>query len=187
MATIQMLLKNWHMNYKIKKGKRLSRSTGGNFLVFLFLGVVSFFMAIPLFYAVIQAFKPLDEIFAYPPRFFVRNPTFNNFVIVFQLAQNLWVPFSRYVFNSLFISIVGTATYVIIASLAAYPLAKHKFPGKGFIIALVIWSLLFRPEVTGVAQYIVISKLGMVDTYFAILLPALAGTFGVFLMKQFIL
>lgn len=178
-------LKEIKLNFKAKRKKRLSRSIGGNFLVILFLAVVGFFMAIPLFYAIIQAFKPLDEIFAYPPRFFVRNPTFNNFIIVYQLAQNLWVPFTRYLFNSLFISITGTGAYIIIASLAAYPLSKHQFPGKTLIVSIVVWALLFRPEVTGVAQYIVISRLGMIDTYLAILFPALAGTFGVFLMRQF--
>lgn len=170
---------------RVRSGKMLSRSHGGNFLVFLFLAVISFFMAIPLFYAIIQAFKPMEEIFAWPPRFFVRHPTFNNFIVVFQLAGNLWVPFSRYVFNSVFVSAVGTFVYVIVASLAAYPLSKHKFPGKSLLLLLVVWALLFRPEVTGVAQYIVISKLGMINTYWSILLPALASTFGVFLMKQF--
>lgn len=85
----------------------------------------------PIFYSVIQAFKPLNEIFAYPPRFFVRNPTLDNFRQVFQLADNLSVPFARYLSNSIFISVVGTAFYVILASLAAYPLAKGRFPGIG--------------------------------------------------------
>ena len=74
---------------------------------------------------------------------------------------------------------------MIIASAAAFPLSKHRFPGKAVITAVIIWALLFRPEVTGVAQYIIISGLGMIDTYWSILLPPLAGTFGVFLMMQF--
>jgi len=179
------IINEWLSEIRAGRRKRLSRSVGGNILVFIFLAGISAFMAIPLFYAIVQAFKPLNEIFAYPPRFFVREPTLQNFIIVYQLAQNLWVPFSRYLFNSLFVSVAGTAAYILVASLAAYPLAKHDFPGKGILLSLVVWSLLFRPEVTGVAQYIVISRLNMIDTYFAILLPALAGTFGIFLMKQF--
>lgn len=163
----------------------LSRSKGGNLLVFLFLAVMCFFMVIPLFYAVIQAFKPLDEIFAYPPRFFVKNPTFNNFIDVYQLAQNLWVPFSRYLFNSVFVSGVGTFAYIIVAAMAAYPLSKHKFPGKKWISLLIVWALLFRPEITGVAQYVVISKLHMINSSTSIIFPALASTFGVFLLIQF--
>lgn len=168
-----------------KSGVMLSRSRGGSALLLLFLLVIAGFMFVPLFYAVIQAFKPMEEILAFPPRFFVRRPTLNNFVLVFQLAGNLWVPFSRYLFNSVYVSFLGTAAYIIIASLAAYPLSKHHFPGKSALLLLVVWALLFRPEVTGVAQYIVISELGLINTNGSIILPALASTLGVFLMKQF--
>lgn len=165
--------------------KRISRSLGGNMAILLMLAIVSLFMVIPLFYAVIQAFKPIDEIFAYPPRFFVRRPTLNNFTVVFELCGNLWVPFSRYTFNSLFVSIVGTLGYVVIASMMAYPLAKMKFRGQKVIGLVIVWALLFRPEVLGVPQYLIISKLHMLNTFWSLLLPAMSGTFGVFLMKQF--
>lgn len=168
-----------------KSGTRLSRSIGGDLAVILFLAIISVFMAIPLVYAIIQSVKPLEEIFAYPPKFFVKNPTFDNFISVYQLTQNLWVPLSRYLFNSLFISVVGTGVYVIIAAMTAYPLSKHRFPGKMLINLLVVWALLFRSEVTSVAQYIIISGLSMIDTYWSMLLPPLASTFGVFLMMQF--
>jgi ABC-type glycerol-3-phosphate transport system permease component len=105
--------------------------------------------------------------------------------MMLQLTQNMWVPFQRYLFNSFFISTVGTAVYIVIASLAAFPLAKHKFPGSVLYFQIVVWAILFRPEVTGIPQYIIISKLGMVNTYFAVILPVLAGSFGVFLMRQF--
>jgi ABC-type glycerol-3-phosphate transport system permease component len=170
---------------KGKTGRMLSRSVGGNILLFLLLLSVSLFMFIPLFYAAVQAFKPMEEIFAFPPKFFVKNPTLNNFLSVFQLAGNLWVPFSRYVFNSVFVSAFGTALYILVASLAAYPLSKHAFPGRSVLLLLVVWAMLFRPEVTGVAQYIVISKLHLINSNGSIILPALASTFGVFLMKQF--
>ena len=167
----------------IKNGAKskvtLSRSFGGTLVIFIFLIIVGVFMALPIVYSVIQSIKPLDEIFAYPPKFF------DNYIQVYQLCQNLWVPLSRYLFNSLFISGVGTFVYVIIASMAAFPLSKHKFPAKTFISLLIIWALLFRPEVTGVAQYMIISGMGMIDTYWSMLLPPLAGTFGVFLMMQF--
>ena len=95
------------------------------------------------------------------------------------------MPLSRYVFNSLFIAGAGTFVYVILASMAAFPLSKHKFPGKALIAALIVWALLFRSEVTGISQYIIISGMGMINTYWALLLPPLANTFGVFLMMQF--
>lgn len=173
---------------KIKREKSrvtLSRSFGGTFAIFLFLLIIGVFMALPIVYSLVQSVKPLEEIFAYPPKFFVKHPTVDNYIQVYQLCQNLWVPLSRYCFNSLFISVVGTSVYVIIASMAAFPLSKHKFPGKLIVTAGIIWALLFRPEVTGVAQYIIISGLGMINTYWSMLLPPLAGTFGVFLMMQF--
>lgn len=171
--------------FKDRKKVRLSRSFGGTFAIFMFLVIIGVFMALPIVYSIVQSIKPLEEIFAYPPKFFVKNPTFDNYVQVYQLCQNLWVPLSRYVFNSLFISVLGTVVYVFIASMAAFPLSKHNFPGKVIISLVIVWALLFRPEVTGVAQYIIISKLNMINTYWSMFLPPLAGTFGVFLMMQF--
>lgn len=178
-------MKNILKSRRDNKRVRLSRSSGGTFTIFIFLVIIGTFMALPIVYSIVQSIKPLEEIFAYPPKFFVKNPTVDNYIQVYQLCQNLWVPLSRYVFNSLFISVVGTFVYVIIASMAAFPLSKHNFPGKVFISLLIVWALLFRPEVTGVAQYIIISKLNMINTYWSMLLPPLAGTFGVFLMMQF--
>ena len=142
-------------------------------------------MALPLYYSIIQSLKPIDELFAYPPRFFVKNPTLSNYKWAIKLAESSWVPFSRYLVNSIFISVVGTSVSVIISCLAAYPLAKTKVPGKGILTGLVVWMLLFSGEVTNIPRYIVVAKLGMIDTYWAILLPTFAGSFGVFLMRQF--
>lgn len=174
------------MKIKIRlKSSKLSRSTYGNALVFVFLAVVALFMALPAIYSIVQSLKPIEELFAFPPKFFVRNPTFSNYQRAIRLAASSWVPFSRYLSNSIFVSVTGTAAYVIIASLAAYPLAKTNIPGAKLISTLVVWMLLFSAEVTMIPRYVVISTLGIIDTYLAILLPVLAGSFGVFLMKQF--
>ncbi len=176
------------MNIKkinIKLKHKLSRSAGGNFAVLLFLIIVAAFMALPAYYSIIQSLKPIEELFAYPPKFFVRNPTFSNYKFAIRLAGSSWVPFSRYLVNSIFVTVVGTGLYVIIASLAAYPLAKSKVPGVKFLSALVVWTLLFSDQVTAIPRYVVVAGLGMIDTYFAILIPAMAGSFGVFLMRQF--
>lgn len=164
----------------------LSRSRVGNFGIFIFMLAISAFMVLPLLYSVIQAFKPIDEIFAYPPRFFVKHPTAQNFRDAFTLAGNLWVPFSRYAFNSLLVSIGGTSLYVIVASLAAYPLAKGRFRGKATLSRLIVWTMMFSAEVLVIPRYIIVSMFGMVDTYFAVILPALSATMGVFLIRQFI-
>ena len=168
------------------KTVRLSRSKAGDIGVFIFLLLICAFMILPMLYSVIQAFKPLDELFLYPPRFFVRNPTTQNFSDVFYLTESLEVPCLRYVFNSVFITVAGTAIYIILASAAGYALGKGTFKGKSALSALVVWALLFRPEVTAIPQYVIVSKLGMVNTYWALILPALASTMGVFLIRQFV-
>ena len=168
------------------KTVRLSRSKAGDIGVFIFLLLICAFMILPMLYSVIQAFKPLDELFLYPPSFFVRNPTTQNFSDVFYLTESLEVPFLRYVFNSVFITVAGTAIYIILASAAGYALGKGTFKGKSALSALVVWALLFRPEVTAIPQYVIVSKLGMVNTYWALILPALASTMGVFLIRQFV-
>ena len=168
------------------KTVRLSRSKAGDIGVFIFLLLICAFMILPMLYSVIQAFKPLDELLLYPPRFFVRNPTTQNFSDVFYLTESLEVPFLRYVFNSVFITVAGTAIYIILASAAGYALGKGTFKGKSALSALVVWALLFRPEVTAIPQYVIVSKLGMVNTYWALILPALASTMGVFLIRQFV-
>ncbi len=171
---------------KYNPRKRLSRSRFGNFMVLICLALFSAFMILPLVYAVVQSLKPMEEIFAFPPKFYVRNPTFDNFKQMFKLANNLSVPFLRYLSNSLFVSVITTALYVVVASLAAYPLAKANYKGVKIISRLIVVAMLFRGEVTAIPRYIIIAKLGMIDTYWSIIIPALAATMGVYLVQQFI-
>ncbi len=170
---------------RLKKTRRVNRSEGGNILVFLMLLILGGFMLLPVVYTVVQAFKPMEELFLFPPRFTVSNPTVKNFKLIGQLVDNLWVPFSRYTFNSVFVSVAGTAGNVIIASMAAYPLAKNDFPGKKVLFKIVTVALLFSGGVLSLAQYIIMAKLHMINTYWALILPSVATPMGLFLMKQF--
>ena len=170
---------------RLKPRRRLSRSVAGNVLLLVFILAVGFVMALPLVYTVVTAFKPINELFLYPPRFFVQHPTGDNFVQMMSIVNNSWVPFSRYLFNSISVALLGTAAYIVIASLAAFPLAKHNFPGRKAFSSLLVWAILFRSEVTSIAVYIILARLGMINTYWSLLLPTLAGSFGVFLMQQF--
>jgi putative chitobiose transport system permease protein len=164
---------------------RISRSFGGNAAVFAFLAAMGVFMALPLVYIVVNSFKPINELFLYPPRFFVQRPTLDNFLELFQLSQNTWVPFNRYLFNSLFIAVGGTLFYIYIASMAGFVLAKYRIPGVALYLQVVIWAMLFRPEVMGIPQYIIITRLGLLNSYLSIILPAAASSMGVFMMRQF--
>ena len=168
-----------------KKKKRINRSRGGDIALFVFLCLFGSFSALPLILTVSNAFKPLDEIFLYPPRFFVKNPTLDNFSDLINALGSSLVPFSRYFFNTIMVTIVGTVGHIIIASMCAYPLAKYKVPGGALISGLVVYSLMFPSSVTSIPNYIVLNFLGLIDTYWSVILPAFAYSMGLFLMKQF--
>jgi ABC-type glycerol-3-phosphate transport system permease component len=165
--------------------KRLNRSLGGDIFSITILALFGSFMVLPMIYAISNAFKPLDELFMFPPRFFVRNPTLDNFRDLFLLMAQSWVPFSRYIFNTLFITAAGTAGHVVVASMAAYALEKHKFPGSKIFFSIVVTSLMFSTVVTAIPNYLVMAKLKWLDTYLALIVPAFGYSLGLFLMKQF--
>lgn len=172
-------------NKPAKKYRSLNRSLGGDIGVYIFLTFVGIFMSIPLVYAIVQSLKPLDELFMFPPRLYVVNPTGKNFGDLFRLMGTSWVPFSRYIFNTMFYSVAGTAGNVMLSSLAAYAISKIKFPGRNFLFQMIVYSLMFNATVTGITNFITMSALGMVDTIFAIIIPAWCTTFGLYLMRQF--
>lgn len=173
-------------NKKVKSKKLyLNRSRGGNFVIFLFLALVGIFMALPLVYAISSSLKPLSELWIYPPKFFVQNPTLSNFKDIFSLMSDSWVPFSRYLANTLTVAILGTGGHVIISSLCAYALAKHNFPGKELIFKTVVLSLMFSTAVTGVPSFLIMAKMKLIDSLWSMILPAFCSSLGLYLMKQF--
>ena len=165
---------------------RINRSRGGNIASLLMLILLGTFMLLPLIFVASNAFKPLDELFIYPPRLFVRHPTTDNFNDLMVIMAQSWVPFSRYVFNTLFLTAMGTLGHLLLTSMAAYALARHQFPGSRLIFSTIVLSLMFTPAVTGIPVYILISKLHLLDTYAAVLLPAMQYSLGLYLMKQFL-
>jgi len=171
---------------KLVGGRRLNRSYGGDAFIFTILAIFGLFFAYPLVYAINNAFKPLNEIFLFPPRLFVRRPTMNNFQDLFILMSKSWVTFSRYIFNTVFITAVGTAGLIIVASMGAFVVSKYKFPGSKIFFQGVIITLMFSGYVTAIPNYLVMTRLGWVDTYLAVIIPAFAMPMGFFLLKQFI-
>ncbi len=163
----------------------LNRSAGGDAGIFFFLTIMGIFMFLPMYYTVIQALKPLDELWAFPPKFYVSSPTLKNFKDLFRLMNTSWVPFSRYLFNTVIISIGGTFGNLALSSLAAYVLSKMKFPGKNWMFQLIVTSLMFNAVAGSIANFIIMSTIGWVDTLWAIIVPAWGSTLGLYLMKQF--
>lgn len=165
--------------------KRFTRSRAGNFFYMLFLITMGSFSVLPLVYCIVTSFKPLDEILVFPPKFFVSRPTLENYLALPGLLSNLKIPLSRYVFNSLFVTIVSTILYVFVATMAAFALSKSKIKHKNKIFLLVQFALLFNGYVLALPQYLIFSSLKMIDTYQVMILPYVASSMGVFLMKQY--
>ena len=176
------------MSKKLRTRKHkvvLNRSAGGDAGITIVLAILGAFMFLPMIYVIMQSLKPLDELWMFPPRFYVVNPTFKNYRDLFMLMNTSWVPFSRYIFNTIFTSVTGTLGNLFCSSLAAYAMAKIKFPGGKTMFKTVRTSLMFHSTVTGITSFIIMTALGLLDTYWAIIIPAWASSLGLYLMKQF--
>ena len=163
----------------------LNRSVGGDAGIFTFLIIMGAFMFLPMVYVVMQSLKPLDELWMFPPRFYVVHPTLKNFQDLFTLLSDSWVPFSRYIFNTVFITFMGTFGNLLFSSLAAYAVSKIPFPGRKGMFWLIQRSLMFTSTVTAIANFITLSTLGLMDNPFALIIPAWGSSMGLYLMKQF--
>lgn len=160
-------------------------SRGGDIAIFILLALVGIFMLFPIYFSFIQSIKPVEELFLFPPKMYVQRPTTQSFEDMLKVAGGMDVPFSRYVFNSVFVSVVVTVAQLLFASSAAYVLAKVKAPGIRAMNKVIEVALLFTSSVTYIVQYIVMANMGLIDTYFALTLPYIATPMGLFLMKQF--
>ena len=170
---------------KLIKRRKPNRSIAGDFFLYLFLVLVAVVMAFPIVYAVSNALKPLDELFKFPPKILAQNPTMDNFSDLFVTMGKSWVSFSRYLFNTVFITFAGTFGHLIVASMGAFVLAKYDFPGNRTFFKLVTVAMMFTGYVTQIPNYLILNKLGWIDTYWSIIIPAFASPIGLFLMKQF--
>ena len=163
----------------------LNRSAGGDAGITALLVILGVLMFIPMYFSVMTSLKPLDELWIFPPKFYVINPTFKNYADLFKLMNTSWVPFSRYIFNTVLITVAGTFGNLCLGSLAAYALSKIPFPGRKTIFQMIVLSLMFVSTVTGIANFITFSLLGLIDNHLALILPACCSTLGLYLMKQF--
>lgn len=172
------------VHVKKAKGKHINGSLAGDICIFILLALLGTFMIFPLYYSIIQSFKPISELFVFPPKLYVISPTGENFANLFKVAGNLWVPFSRYVFNSVFITICITILHVVCVCNCAFCLSKCRFPGYNFLNQLIVTALLFTSTATWIMQFVVMAKLGFINTYWALILPSVATPMGLYLMRQ---
>ncbi|RKP53080.1 carbohydrate ABC transporter permease [Cohnella endophytica] len=165
---------------------RLRRITFFDFALVLGFTALAAFMSLPIIFILNHAFKPTNELFLFPPRFFVQNPTFSNFEQLFLHATNATVPFSRYVFNSVVVVTMTLVSVIVVSTMAAYVLAKYRFHFKQIILSMITLSLMFAPETVGIPRYLIISGIHLNNTYLGHVLPALASPIAVFMLVGFI-
>lgn len=170
------------MNKIIRFLKKLTFAEVSKYIIMTAL--VGFF-ALPLVYMISTAFKPYDELFLYPPRFLVRNPTMDNIRDLLAALSSIDVPFSRYMLNSIMVTSMVVISTVLICGLCSYGLVIHKPKGSGFILSLIIAALMFSPHVTQIPSYLVVNDLGLINTYAALIIPKIAVAYNLFLMERF--
>ena len=170
---------------KVSQYKRYTRSRVGNVFYFTFLVLAGAYSVLPLIYCVCTSFKPLDELLIFPPRFFVHRPTIENYTSLPMLLEKLRVPFTRYLFNSVFIAIVTVFFHILVASLSAFTFSKSKLKGKTIFFLIVQFSLLYNATTLAIPQYLIFTKMNIIDTLWVYILPAIPSSMGVFLMKQY--
>jgi ABC-type glycerol-3-phosphate transport system permease component len=147
---------------------------------------LALFMMLPIVFILFHAFKPFNELFAFPPRFFVQRPTFDNFRDLFWVTSSSGIPFSRFVFNSLVVTLSVMFLSVLMSALAAYAFSKMKFKMRASLFEVNTVALMFVPIAVQIPRYLVVDKSGIINTYAAHILPLLAMPIGLFLLKQFI-
>lgn len=167
-----------------EKRKKINGSVGGDVCIFLFLAILGIFMVFPIYYSVVQSLKPVEELFVFPPKLYVLNPTSKNFHDMFKVAAEYTVPLSRYIFNSVFTTIVICVFNVFVTCMAAFVLAKCKFPGDKILNKVIVIALLFQSQATWIMQFLVYSKIHIIDTYFVLILPYIATAMNLYLMRQ---
>ncbi|MCD7958964.1 MAG: carbohydrate ABC transporter permease [Ruminococcus sp.] len=183
MASIAKKEKVYGTHLKVST-KHAGHKVGGTIGIFIFLLILALFMALPIYLAVVMSLKPVQELFVFPPKLYVIDPTLSNFTTMFRMCSDLWVPFSRYVFNSVFVTLVVTVFQVLFSAMAAFCMAKVRFPGAKALNSIIVISLLYQSNVIYIMQYIVLAQLGMIDTYMALIFPCLAAPMNLYLMRQ---
>lgn len=167
------------------KSKRLNRSIWGNGLSIALLIFLGAFMLLPLVYTIASSIKPVEEFYVFPPKLYAVNPTFNNFMDLWDIMANLRVPLFRYIYNTFFTALIGTIFSVVFGIMGAYVLSKHTFPGQKAVNRIIVVALLYTGNILAVPRYLIISKLAWLDTPLAVLAPILASTMSIFLLRQF--
>lgn len=168
-----------------KRHKHVNRSPVVTAFLFIFVMLLGAIMALPLVLIISNSLKPVDELWIFPPKLLPSSPTFDNFRDMKEVMSSSLVPFTRYFFNTIMITILGSAGHIVLASMCAFVVAKKRFPGRMLLFTVIELSLMFNGTVTAIPNYLVLSFFHWIDTYWAIIIPSFGASLGLYLMKQF--
>ena len=158
----------------------------GQLKIILIILPLVIFMGMPIIFIINHAFKPMEELFAFPPTFFVKNPTLDNFTKLMKFSNGSGIPLSRYIFNSLVVTVLTVGLALLLTTLSAFALAKIKFKGRNMLTQINQIAIMFVSTAVLIPRYIVICQLGLIDNLFAHILPLVAMPVALFLVKQFV-
>ncbi|MDE5584116.1 MAG: carbohydrate ABC transporter permease [Ruminococcus sp.] len=156
----------------------------GNLFVFIFLAILGIFMFFPVYLTILMSVKPVEELFIFPPKLYTLRPTLRNFTDMSEIIRQNRVPFSRYIFNSLSVTVAVTVMQCVVVSMAGFMLAKCRFKGRKFLNKIIVIAMLYQSNMIYLMQYMVLAKLNLINTLYALILPSVASPVGLFLMKQ---
>lgn len=162
----------------------VGQKKSGTVIMFIFLALLGIFMIFPVYLTIVMSVKPVEELFVFPPKLYTLQPTLKNFSDMFEAIRQNRIPFSRYVFNSVTVTVSITFLQSVVISMSAFVLAKCRFAGNILINRIIVISLLYQSNVIYIMQYMVINKLNLTDSLYALILPSIASPMGLFLMKQ---
>ncbi len=158
----------------------------GQIKILLILLPLALFMALPIVFIVNHAFKPMEELFAFPPTFFVRNPTMDNFTKLLKFSRSAGIPLTRYLFNSLIVTLLTVGLSLLLTTCASFAFSKIKFRGRSLMLKINQIAIMFVATAVLIPRYMVIARIGLIDSVFAHVLPLVAMPVALFLVKQFV-
>lgn len=170
------------------KGHRMNpdRFEKGQIKIYLLILPMVLLTGLPIVFIFFHAFKPMEELFAFPPKFITTHPTLDNFRNLMKASRSAGIPLSKYVFNSVLITVAVVFGSLLFSTMAAYALSKLRFKGRNIMMQINQIALMFVSVAVMIPRYLVINKLGLIDTYWAEILPLIALPVGLFLIKQFV-
>ena len=158
----------------------------GQLKIILIVLPLVIFMGMPIIFIINHAFKPMEELFAFPPTFFVKNPTLENFTKLIKFSDSSGIPLSRYIFNSLLVTAITVGVALLLTTMSAFALSKIKFKGRNLLGQINQIAIMFVSTAVLIPRYLVICNLGLIDNLLAHILPLVAMPVALFLVKQFV-